>query len=575
MVESGDSSMFLILQRARMKNDHDEQIWTSYIDRQQQQQKAVPMMHVRPFQHNARLLYSVIQNDFTKLRTQLKYQNYILLKSTKSNIWYICHTHVIDEKFSEYMLQTKAYVEIENLNLPNRQGKVQQLLNTMVNEIETLLKDLCHHQLITRFQYNQMNIRYSSVRLDYMLFNPDTCQQEQIIFEPMTISTINPLMPICRYLHRLLAPIYYNHVAYQMTVVKGADLVPRLEHYQQQGYLKSTTYFVSLHIKNSYTSITHSQLLNTLKCFFDDFVMEETIEGMNTMAILKLTEFLLQHQYFIHQNHIYQQISGGGTGLYLIELLIDIYLFYWQQPLLLYQNQHELFVRCFSDLFLTWNEPEEKLHEILNDMKKNNSYLQYDINIQTEHIHYLDVQIHHWHKQTLQTEIYHDWKYEPYILPTIYDSSTFFPWNLIQTALIRAVLCCSQIEDFENEQQYIEYSFLFNRFSFEFIRQNIQNFFIYFKVFDLMIYHDQTTYDELRRHVRQYDQEKKQEKMKHREEGQKQCIWYIYSTLKRQALARAKQNPKQLLPSFLYDDENLSGMTIEVVGLPDYPFGTS
>ncbi|CAF4847160.1 unnamed protein product, partial [Rotaria sp. Silwood2] len=42
--------------------------------------------------------------------------------------------------------------------------------------------------------------------------------------KPKMISTLSPLMPICRYLYRLLVPIYYNQVAPRMTIDSGADL---------------------------------------------------------------------------------------------------------------------------------------------------------------------------------------------------------------------------------------------------------------------------------------------------------------------------------------------------------------
>ncbi|CAF2949019.1 unnamed protein product [Rotaria sp. Silwood2] len=113
-------------------------------------------------------------------------------------------------------------------------------------------------------------------------------------------STLSRLMPIYRYLHRLLAPIYYNQVARLTTVTKGADLIQRLEH-----YLQSTTYFITVCVKDPYVSIPHQPLRQTLKCFLNDYVMEDMIQGMNIMTILKLTEFLLQHQYFVYQNCLY------------------------------------------------------------------------------------------------------------------------------------------------------------------------------------------------------------------------------------------------------------------------------
>ncbi|CAF4763036.1 unnamed protein product, partial [Rotaria sp. Silwood2] len=118
-----------------------------------------------------------------------------------------------------------------------------------------------------------MHIQRSLVRLDHLFFQLHLDQQEQqsLVMEPKMISTLSPLMPICRYLYRLLIPIYYNQVAHLMTIDNGADLIQRLENYQEKDYLQSTTYFITLHIKDPYTSITHAQLLHTLKCFLDDF----------------------------------------------------------------------------------------------------------------------------------------------------------------------------------------------------------------------------------------------------------------------------------------------------------------
>ncbi|CAF4703873.1 unnamed protein product, partial [Rotaria sp. Silwood2] len=361
------------------------------------------------------------------------------------------------------------------------------------------------------------------------------------------------------------------------TIDNGADLIQRLENYQEKDYLQSTTYFITLHIKDPYTSITHAQLLHTLKCFLDDFIREETIQGMNTMAILKLTEFLLQHQYFVFDNRIYQQVCGGDTGLYFMELLIDIYLFYWQQPLLRldHQDQHEIFVRCFNDIFLTWNESKEKFHELLKTMNNNDSSIQYEVNVQTKEIHYLDVEIHRHHHSTLQTRVYHDWKYQPYVLPTLHGISSIRPSNTLRMALVRAVLCCSQLNDFQEEQQYIKYSFLFHQFSFSFIHQHIEDFFLDFNAFDLSSYHDQATYDELRRQVRQWNQQTRDEKRNRLDEAQKQCIWYIHSKLKGFAVHNAKQNPTQFLPRSFHDDVNsLDGIKIEIVGIPNYPLNT-
>ncbi|CAF1255944.1 unnamed protein product [Rotaria sp. Silwood1] len=572
MVDLRKPSMFLIVQSSHLKNSDEQELWTPYIDRRHEM---IPMIHVRPFQHDAPLLDCIKKQNLKKYSDRLKRRNYFVMKCIKTNLWYVYHKNMLEEQVYDYMVRTKAFTLIENLYVTKNQQAVQRLLNTMVNDIENLLKSLHDHQLITPFQYHQMNYRPTPIRLDFISFSPSSNKDDMVIFEPTITSILSPLMPICRYLHRLLAPLYYNNIAQHMTITKGSDLIPRLENYEEKGYLQATTHFITIHIQDPYICVSHEHLLKTLKQFLDDYVLEDQAEGINTMTILKLSEFLLTHQYFIFQHSIYRQVTGGGTGLYFNTLLIDIYFFYWQQTILAYQNENEIFVRCFSEIFLTSNETKVKLERIFDKIKEKDSYIQYEIEMKTEHIHFLDAQIHHWNKQTLQTEVYHDWKFEPYIMPTMYDTSSDVPWNLIQTALIRAVLCCSQVEDFQHEQQYIIYSFLFNRFSFTYIRESLEEFFLHFKVADLPLYYDQATYNILRRHVRHYDQENKEKVMKSREEAQKQCIWYIHSSLKGFDLVRANQNPRELLPAYLREDANAQCITIEIIHLPVYPFNTN
>lgn len=574
MVESmNESSFYLVIQMGSSNENHfHQQLWANnYIDTTHQE---IPMIRLQPFEHDTQPLYCIQKKSLEKLRIKLMERNYHILVPSRSHIRYVCHQNQIDEKAYEYMLRTKAYIEMDNVNLPENQGKVKHLLNLLVNKVKDLLQNLYDHHYITLFQYQQMDIERKYVRLDYLFFVPNLHQQESLIFKPIVISVLSPLMPICRYLNRLLTPIYYHQVARLITVQKGADIIPRLEIYQKQGYLQPTTFFVTIHIKDPYVSITHQECIETLQCFLDDFIPIEGghhIQGMKSTAIIELTKLILHNQYFIYQQSIYQQILGSHTGLFFFNLLINIYLFYWQQPILLYQNQHEIFASCFNDLFFTWNESEEKLQHLLKSMKIKHPLIKYDINIQTKQIHYLDTQIYY-NNDYFETYVYHNWKYEPYILPTIYQSSSIIPLNILRHTLIRAVLCCSQLEDFQHEQQYIEYAFLFNGFSFDFLRQHTEEFFLNFNVLDFITYPDQTTYDELRRYVRQFDEQKKKQKQKYLTETQKQCIWYIHSRLTGYSLIDAKRNPLQLLPSSYQNYiQDLEGIKIEVINVPNYP----
>ncbi|CAF1338889.1 unnamed protein product [Adineta steineri] len=543
-------------------------------------QQEIPMMRLIPFQHDANILYSIQRQDLQNFQNTLKQNNCRVMRAYRHNIMFVAHESIVAEKVYDYMLRTKAYISIADIDQRNsRRTTVRQLLDTMVEKSKCLLKNLHDCQWITSFQYEQMKVERFSVRLDYLFFVPDLHeQQDHITYEPLTISSLSPLMPLSRYLNRLLEPIYYNHIARSTTVYKGADIVKQLENYQQQGYLKSTTLFVTIHFKDLHTSIKHERLLSTLQDFLQDYITDEQrIQGMKIPAILELTRFILQNQYFIYKNDIlYRQILGGSTGLYIIDLLINIYLFYWQRCLIINEgNDYEIFGRCFNDIFLTWNESEEKLQQLLKLMKIKDTSLQWDFRVQTHEIHFLDAQIHYCHRtQHLQTSVYHDWKYEPYILPKLHNAKSLSHANTLHTALIRAILCCSRLEDFDNEKQYIEYSFLFHKFSSDFIQQQMEGFFQLFNASDFSIYHEQTMYDELRRRVRQYDQEKTQETYERLENEQKQCIWYINSKLKGFSLLKAKQNPAHFLPtSYLYNS-HVSDVIIKVVGVPYYPSNT-
>lgn len=574
MIDTIHESMFFISQvGSNTTNDHDDYLWNDYIN---QRYGNIPVIRVQPFEQHANILYAIPKKYALQLEKQLCEKDYRLLSSSQSFMQYACHKDEIHARADEYMLRTKAYTEIANLYQPNNHGTVENLLNIHTDRIKSLLDYFYDQQAITSFQYEQMHVERSVCRLDYLFFTPEiTHPNGQLTFEPITISSLSPFMPICRYLHRLLAPIYYNKVARFITVDKGTDIIPSLEQYQQQGYLKSTTHLITLYMNDLYSSITHEKLLDSLKRFLVEFVVEGTIQGMTHEAILRLTECLLHHQYFIYRNSIFRQVIGGGTGLYLIQILIEIYLFYWQQSLRMYQNQCEIFVRCFDHVFLTWNEPLEKLDEILNTMDHFETSISYQINIQKNEIRFLEVNIRHLEDHTFHTSIYHDWKYEPFTLPILRNTLSLAPPSIFRLALIRAVLCYPQLQDFEIEQQYIEYSFLFHRYSFKSIRKLVEEFLHEFNATDLFVSHNQMNYDKLRQAVLQYRHRKHEAKRDRLVEDQKACIWYIHTRLKGAALVHAKRNPLQLLPDcFQTFSDSLKGIKLEIIGVPNYPSNT-
>ena len=138
-------------------------------------------------------------------------------------------------------------------------------------------------------------------------------------------------------------------------------------------------------------------------------------------------------------------------------------------------------------------------------------------------IQYLDAEISHIQGLS-QTRVYHHPIFEPYALPYVSkihatsssssslssSSSSSEILILLRDALIRVVLYCSNAREYENEQLYIELSFLLNDVPLYLIHKTIENFFIEFYEMKKNMFLDESTYLCFRSIIRQnYQQQSK------------------------------------------------------------------
>ena len=155
----------------------------------------------------------------------------------------------------------------------------------------------------------------------------------------------SPLMNMARLLNRLLKPIY-DRVAMKNIFFKGADAVQALENSMKKNHLQSTTLFATLHVQNILMIFAHEQTIEIIERFLHDHVVTKEIQGISITTIIQLIHFILTNQWFIYQKKVYRQISGGGSGMPLMSLLVNIILWDWQKELVAYlQNQNEIFGR--------------------------------------------------------------------------------------------------------------------------------------------------------------------------------------------------------------------------------------
>ena len=149
-----------------------------------------------------------------------------------------------------------------------------------------------------------------------------------------------PGSPIARYLHGFLQSLYYV-VARATTFTGGVDAVQAMETYAKNGLLQKNTLLATIEIKDLITVFSHEEVLKTLERFLCDHVSDQQTSGLSHTTIIALVRLVLRLQYFVYDDKLYRQTTGGGTGLPLIKLLAEIYLFYWQQDLIKFLSKRK------------------------------------------------------------------------------------------------------------------------------------------------------------------------------------------------------------------------------------------
>lgn len=182
-----------------------------------------------------------------------------------------------------------------------------------------------------------------------------------------------------------------------------------------------------------------------------------------------------------------------------------------------------LYYRCFDEIFLTWDQSKNELESFIQTMNQENILIQVEYTASID-VDYLDANIS-WiddddhddgpNKYQLETMVNHSSTAEPYALPYIDDDSSTKNFSkLIRSALIRAILSCSDVYQFQLEREYIELSFTVNQFSLLFIQKHICSFLreIFIDVFEFRNYRA-SLYGTLRQRVIDHDRKCRQKKL--------------------------------------------------------------
>ncbi|CAF1097680.1 unnamed protein product [Adineta ricciae] len=287
-----------------------------------------------------------------------------------------------------------------------------------------------------------------------------------------------PIQPLASFLYHLLRPLFENYS--QSTALRnGGDFIQKLEQYCiQSDSLLSHTKFVTFEIHNLHKTVSHDNILKALHQFLTtQNVNVLRHNGLSNDTIYELTELFLKNLHFSYQGStIYRYIKGCPVNYRLSRLLLNIYLHYYQQPLVSeIRLADEFYGRYYNMGIMTWFGSRTALQTCFTKL----NYEHPDVRITYStglNVHFLNVYIENQNGK-LYTHIYHDPKKQPFLLPYVTGHPRLIHRQWFRYSLIRAGQSCIRLKDFQNERLYIELTFLANGYSLEFVEHNLEQFY--------------------------------------------------------------------------------------------------
>ena len=134
-----------------------------------------------------------------------------------------------------------------------------------------------------------------------------------------------PITAASKFLNDLLAPIFLT-VNRKHTFINDIDVIRQLERYAADGYLTSTTKFITIDVENLYTMIPREGALAALAGFSAKHSHQGKIGTFAIDHIMKMARLILDNNCFAYDNKYYKQIRGGAMGSAFTQVLANIYM---------------------------------------------------------------------------------------------------------------------------------------------------------------------------------------------------------------------------------------------------------
>ncbi|CAF4110855.1 unnamed protein product, partial [Adineta steineri] len=132
---------------------------------------------------------------------------------------------------------------------------------------------------------------------------------------------------------------------------------------------------------------------------------------------------------------------------------------------------------------------------------------------------YMDIALTYLHNR-IRTKVFHQSLLEPYYFSNLIGHSLYEYRSMFRATILRAIRYCSDVDDFEHELKFIQFSFLFHHISLIDIQRYYHLFEQEFELKTSSYRHCQHYYDKLRERIRKYDSHAKNVFIHHYQFGQ-------------------------------------------------------
>ena len=255
------------------------------------------------------------------------------------------------------------------------------------------------------------------------------------------------------------------------TIESGSELVTRLDQWIQNKLIKETL-LCTIDVTDLYTMIPQVEGILALKKMLDYLKLKQ-IQGLRVEAIIRLSRFVMQNNYFSFDGRYYHQVRGGVMGSPLTLTIANCYMFFFERQIVKQvSNSGGLYLRYIDDLFIAITWPERHF------LKQIEKWNQMDVNMKLKaHIgrstNFLDLYIEN-NNGTLITRVLHKPSYEPYYLPFNSIHPMHIKKNILFTIFLRAIRYCSTFQLFINERETLRMALLLNKYPEDLIHKQFK-----------------------------------------------------------------------------------------------------